>query len=427
MGESLISDRLVPFRWLAAWTDPALLRLFSNGPINCFLFDRLASARGIVDAARAKGMETMEWAALGAAPFDQVKWNISAPQVAITGLVWPQLKPPARGDADAGPTGAPWIDSNTWVKRLAAARAPRRAIWLGFERPKDDATPAAAAYTTAIADSAAAGARWMVILDDKRQEGVATGDPEALRTWDAIIAALRFFQTHRSWNAWPRSGPVGVMSDFAGNNEFMGQEFLNLAARRKLLYRVLSRSDGNPSLEGLLAVLYLDREPPTAALQSRLLAFARSGGLVIVPRAVAASFGGGRPISCPVAGYEWRPLGQGAIAAATLDRDDPYFLAADVHNLIRRRSDPFTLFNAASLWEHYSVAPDGRAAVLQLVGFASRPYGSVSVAMAHSWRSATLYVIGSVLPTHLQPALVEGRLELHLPPFSNYAALEFHS
>ena len=167
----------------------------------------------------------------------------------------------------------------------------------------------------------------------------------------------------------------------------MGQELLNLAARHNLLYRVLDRSfPASQKLDGLPAVLYLDAGSPAAALQAKLMAFVQSGGLLIVPHALAAAFPAGNP--CPA----WWPAtscGKWARAPSPRPRtnwEDPYFLAADVHNLVRRRNDPVTLFNAGSLWEHYSVAPEGRAALLQLVGFTSQPYQAVSLAVAHPRR-----------------------------------------
>ena len=202
---------LVPFRWPAAWTDASLLRLFASTPVNCLLFDSLDRARNVVTAAKAAGMTTIEWSALGAAPLGEVKWDPAAPYVAITGLVWPQIKRAARGaDADAGPTGAPWVDSNTWVARLAAVRAPHRAVWLGFERPADDPSPAAAAYTIAIADAVAAGARWMVTLDGELQKGLAAANESALKTWRGIGQTLAFFEKHQAWGAWERWGAVGI-------------------------------------------------------------------------------------------------------------------------------------------------------------------------------------------------------------------------
>jgi hypothetical protein len=59
------------------------------------------------------------------------------------------------------------------------------------------------------------------------------------------------------------------------------------------------------------------------------------------------------------------------------------------------------------------------------VGFTSRPIESVSMALARPWRSVAMFAIGSETPTMLEPVMVDGRMELHLTPFSYYAALEF--
>jgi hypothetical protein len=330
-------------------------------------------------------------------------------------------------DAEAGPTGAPWIDSNTWVARLAAVRAPHRPVWLGFEPPKQTPGLSEPAYVVAIADSAAAGARWMVSLDDGLIKGLPAGDGAARKIWDGIAGALTFFEQRRGWAKWEPSGSVGILSSFAGADEFMGQEVLNLAARRNLLYRILDRSiPASHKLDGLQAVLYVDSDPPSPELKARLEAFARAGGLLIIPHSLALSFAGEKPVECPVAGYNLRSLGRGSLAAATRDWEDPYFVAADVHSLVRRSNDPVRLFNAGSLWEHYSVAPGGKSSLLQLVGFTGRPSGSVSVAPARPWRSATLHTFGSG-PTVLRPVMVDGRAEFHLPSFLHYAALEFQS
>ena len=423
-------DKLVPFRWPLGWTEPALLKLLAGSAINCLLLESLSATKPIADAARAAGLTVLEWSALAAAPLAEIHWDSAAPQTAITGLVWPRIKMSARSssDLDASPTGAPWIDSNTWVTRLAAIRAPQRPVWLGFGLAKDDPVPGEAAYTIAIADSAAAGARWMVTLDEGLRQGLPAANADALKIWHSILAALAFFEKHRAWAAWEPWCSIGILSSFAGESEFMAQEVLNLAARRNLLYRVLDRSiPASQKLEGLRAVLYVDSEVPSAELKSRLVAFARAGGLLIVPHALASQFAGEKPIQCPVSGYELRPLGKGSVAAATRDWDDPYFVAADVHNLVRRRNDPVTLFNARSLWAHYSVAPGGPGALLQLVAFTGRPNESVSLAPARPWRSAAMYTIGLDVPAILKPVQADGRPEFHLPAFSYYAALEFRS
>jgi hypothetical protein len=342
----LSSDNLVPFRWPAVWTDPALLRLLSGSPINCLLFDGAGGAGAVADAGRRMGLTVLEWSALAAAPLPEIKWDTPAAQTVVTGLVWPRVKLSSMRSAsavDAGPTGAPWIDSNTWIARLTAVRAPGKPIWLGFESGKDDPVPGEGEYRTAIADSAATGARWMISLDDGLRRGLPTGNAEALKTWRGILAALTFFEKHREWSAWDPWGSIGILSTFAGKDEFLGQEVLNLAARRNLLYRVLDRSTrASLKLDGLRGVLYVDNDPPSAGLKVQLDAFARTGGLLIVPRTLAGQFAGGKLASCPVDGYDFRSMGKGWLASATRDWDDPYFLAADAHNLVSpaQRSGP---------------------------------------------------------------------------------------
>ena len=411
----------MPFHWPAAWTAPALLRLLAGSPINCLLFDTVSGAEPIVAQARSAGLTVLEWSALTASP----------PASVITGLSWPRIKLSSTGrpnDVTAGPTGAPWIDSNSWVARLAAVRAPGKPVWLGFEAGKSDPAPTESAYQIAIADSAATGARWMISLDDWLSKGLASGDPGALKTWRSILTTLTFFERHRDWTAWEPWGSIGILSTFSGKNEFLGQEVLNLAARRNLLYRVLDRSvPASLKLQGLRGVLYVDSDPPSAGLKAQLELFAQAGGLLIVPRALASLWTGGKQVACPVGGYDLSSLGKGSLAVATRDWDDPYFLAADVHSLVSRSNDPVRLFNARSLWEHYSVAADGRRALLQLVGFTSRPNESVSLALGRPWRSAAMHTIGSAAPTMLELVKVEGRLELQLPAFSYYAALEVQS
>src|ERR1035437_4209318 len=128
MTPEIPSDRLSPFRWPSVWKDPTLVRLLEGGPINCLLLDESAASDGAVaEAARQAGLLVRQLSSLGVAPLAEVNWRSPAPLVALSGLVWPSIKAAPRGStaqAEAGPTGAPWIDSNSWVARLARVRAP---------------------------------------------------------------------------------------------------------------------------------------------------------------------------------------------------------------------------------------------------------------------------------------------------------------
>lgn len=425
MAQEILTERLVPFRWPADWTDPGLMRLVAGSTINCLLLDGGAEAnRPIAAAAQKAGLVVRERTSLAPAPLAKVDWSSPAP-IAVTELVWPRIAA-TRGDAtQAGPTGAPWIDSNCWVARLARVRAPGKAIWLEFAPPKDEVAPGESAYQVAIADSAAAGARWIVSLHDDASKGLRTGDSGAQKTWQSILTALAFFEKRRGWASYDPSGVLGVLSTFAGDQEFMGMEVLNLAARRNLQYRILERGAGaNQKLAGLKAILYLDGERPSTALKAALAGFCRGGGLLIAPEPLAVDFPGETPLACPVAGYKLQTFGKGKIAIATRDWDDPYFLAADTHSLVGRRNDPVLMYNAQSLWQHYSTAPSGRGSLLQLVGFTGRANTTVSVRFSQVSGFAMMYVPEAQTPTRLEPEKVDGRPEFHLPAFTSYAALE---
>ncbi len=160
---------MAPFRWPSTWTDPKLVELFAGGPINCLIVGNIDSSPGIravTETAWKVGLAVREWRTLCAAPLSDMKLDPSSGVVALTGLVWPSIKAQDRNTdgQSAGPTGPLWIDSNSWVVRLARVRAPGRQVWRDSAPPRDIQLTEAA-YRVAIADTAAAGAQWILTLD----------------------------------------------------------------------------------------------------------------------------------------------------------------------------------------------------------------------------------------------------------------------
>ena len=400
-----------------------------GSPINCLVSN--GAPAGVVEAAKKAGLTVLEWNSLAAAPLAKIDWNSAAERLTITDLVWPRVKPVVRDRATSGPTGGPWIDSNTWVARLAAARAPGKQIWLAFDPPKEEQPPNEAAYKVAVADAAAVGAWWILSLDEKLSQAVAAGNADAVKTWRGILATAAFFETRSAWRGYVHQGPLAIISTFAGNNEFMGMELLNLAARRNLQYRIVDRLRmASADLTGLRGALWADSDPPAADVVAKLAAFGRGGGLLIVPRTAAQLFKGEGTLDCGVPGYELRTFGKGTVAAATRDWDDPFFLAADAHDLVSRRYDPIRIFNGPSYWTHYSVAPGGNDRLIQLVSFAgaSRFPGmgrsnEVTVRFTFRHSSVTLYRLDAA-PEALRPVKDGNNIEYQLPQFAVYAALE---
>ncbi len=255
-----------PMRWPSQWKDPATLDLLKGCAIDYLLIGDEPVLAGVRKRALADGL-----AASAAAP----------PGVELVTGTWPGVKMGRRGAAGAGPTAAPWVDSNGWAVRLSLALHPEAAVWV-------DAAPAAGAWITAdsyrlaIADTAAYGGRWVVSLDNSLAVSLASGDSTALATWRKLSAATGFFAERKQWLTYAPLAVIGVISSFTGDDQFFGQEMLNLLGRVGCHYRVLPKgavADG--SFESLRALLYTDAEPPSDALRKRVLDFVAAGGLLI--------------------------------------------------------------------------------------------------------------------------------------------------
>ena len=345
--------------------------------------------------------------------------------VTIVKGVWPGVKVGSRDDsASSGPTGAPWIDSNAWMARLEQARQPGKTVWVVSETPKEQEVRETISYLAGIADSACCGARWAVPIDARLARGLAEGNAEARETWARLVAAMRFFDERREWAALAPRAAVGVVSDFAGPNEFLAQEILNLTARQNQPYLVLDKArTAPPALAGLKAIIYPDAAPPEPALRRALLAFVEAGGLLVA----GPKWGGeGKPVEAPdFPRYTIRSLGKGRIALWKVEDPDPWDVAADSSVILSHRHDLVRLWNPGPVVTHLT-GTESRG-VLHIVNFSSRPGRDVSVWVAGRHRSARLWAFDQGSPRELRSMPVRQGLEIHLPPVSAYAAVELLS
>jgi hypothetical protein len=340
---------------------------------------------------------------------------------------WPGTKSVASGENErmsAGPTGEPWIDSNGWKVLLALAQQPAREVWVDAAPKEPRLYPEN--YVAALADSAAHGGRWIIELDQRLAAGVAAGNAASLAAWKRLSQGARFFSEWR----WPGQLPlawIGVVSDFAGDNEFLGQEVLNLLARGNQPYRIipLERASNDPFAE-LKAVLYVDQKPPSTILRAALSGFAERGGLLVVGQswgtvAGRAERGDDHPR------YEVRRTGKGRIAVATESQDDPYVVVQDAVVLLSHRHDLVRFWNGGAVRACLSASPDRRRALLQMVFYANARAGDSTVRVAGRYRTATLYT--PVEPVGREVPLIAEKdaVELHLPAIGPYGAVELDS
>lgn len=317
--------------------------------------------------------------------------------VSIIKGTWPEVRGSrSRQSADAGPTGAPWIDANGWLVRLAQRRASNQPVWLDYAPPRAATLDG---YRLAVAEACVYGARWIMSLDAD------------LTMWKRIGADLQFFEKHADWATFKPRAVIGVMSDFAGPNEFIGSEALNLLTRRHVAWRIVDESS---SLDGLTALLFIGSRPP-----EKLVDFARQGGFLFTQTQVP----GTRATEQQHARFDIGALGRGRVAVAREAWSDPYALVADVHTLISRRTDLLRLWNAGSFLAHYTEAPDGSRAIIHLLNYSSRePSHDMTLGLAKPYRSARLITPESV--TALKPLSARQGIEMQLPPVRVYAAIE---
>ncbi len=401
-----------PMRWPSAWTDPSLLSLLKGSAIDHLLIDKSPALDRVRTAALQQGLHVGE--------------SNSAPAAIVTVKgEWPGLRISRGGgnDASAGPTGLPWVNSNGWRVRLAAALNPQSAIWVDAP-PKANEVLTPESYLTAIADTAAYSGRWIISLDNQFAEGLAAHKPASLTAWKRTTTAAAFFASHKQWTEYVPETTVGVLSDFSGSNEFLGHELLNLLARAGQHSRIILKDKAvDSSFHGLRAVIYPDAEQPSSTRRKQVISFVEAGGLLIcgpawgeIPATLATTAEHPR--------FSVRLLGQGKIAVANKAPDDPYLLANDSAVLISHRHDLVRFWNSGAVGSFYTTAADRKHAVVHLLFYADRGPDSASVRVAGSFRKATISTIDQPQPRSLRAQLQPDAIEVYLPPVSQYVALE---
>lgn len=395
-------------RWPGSWKSPSAVGLLKGTPINWLLVDKEADLAPVIEQAKQAGINVAE---------------IDSPPAGTTVIPgdWPGVAMARGGGAAAGPTGVPWVDTNSWKIRLEAARRPGANIWV--DAPPKAPRVSAGSYRTAIADAAASGGRWMISLDAQLAAGLADGKADALAIWKEIAGAAAFFAARKDWPAYLPEAVVGVVSSFAGDDEFIGQELLNLIGRTNQQYAVLVKDKLTAtSLRGLRAVIYADAKPPSAELRKQILDFVTAGGLLITgPKWGAPP---GVPAKDEHLRYAARTLGKGRLAIAKEDPDDPWVLANDSALLISRRYELLRFWNGGAVGSYLAAAPDRKRAVAHLLFYSDRGPDHASVRIAGRYRKASLWTPDRQEPRPVEMEIQKDAVELHLPAVFQYAAAE---
>lgn len=403
--------------WPASWRDPAVLDLLKGAPIGFLLLPAGGGYEQVAERAR---------------QLDIAICDITHPPAGVEVVKgeWPGIRmAPGQGDAAAGPTGAPWIDSNGWLVRLTRAQKAAGTVWVTADAPKSNEIVPLSRQLVALADSAAHGGRWVVTLDKDFADGLAARKPASVTAWTKVMEAISFFQAHSAWSGWPVDAVLSVVSSFSGGNEFFSHELLNLMARTNISYGIVDTAAfRRESLGGLRAVVYPDANPPAAGIREALLDFAERGGLLIVGPKWGAAVG--RPEGdSPLPRYESLRFGKGRIAMARKQAEDPYEVAQDAQILLSHRYDRVRFFNGFLLGAYATVSPDGKRRLAHIVNYGggANDDDPATARIAGRFRSAQLWSFESGQAKPLEMVTQKEGIEVPLPGLAVYGGVELES
>jgi hypothetical protein len=454
---------------LEAWAKPAALDILKGTPVNCLVVEWAEGApedaaqqealKPLIEAGRGKGMsfvgkvaakdvaaaaasahaaglsavlltgpagQELELPVILQSSRDKVAWDSATPVFSVTDNEWPGVRMESmKGDtAVAGPTGVPWVNSNAWFSLLAADLAPGKTIWLDFDPPEGATVAHPASYPLAVADSEVYGSRWIISLDDNFRGALLQGAHPAAAMWAKTTEMLSFFASHPHWREYKAQGILTVISDFSGDNAFISGETMNLLNRRHVQFKVMERSKALLApMPGAMALLWLDKDAPSAEQTAKSLAFVRRGGLLIAPTYWGPA--GVKPTRRdPSIAYQVYNIGQGQIAVPDEGFQDPYQVALDTQLLVSRRNDLARLYNPATTNCHCSFDPVHRHRLVQILNYSTAPAEFVTLWVNTRARAARFWNAGTSEPQTLNGVPAPPGTDFGLPTVTVSCALE---
>jgi hypothetical protein len=403
----------VPARW--PWHAPETLELLQGSSINCLLleqsspeFNTAARRRGIAtlrvvrpgadvsraaaeaaaqqftglvlegdfeDGAAAKLRSSSQLPVIELTSRARMNVESSDPVIGTFQGVWSGIQVQPDGQAKAGPTGSPWIDTNSGFLRSARAYTDA-AIWLG-QLPPENAVVGTARYAQVAADAAMAGGRWIVALDSRFSKRLHAREAAALEDWRAINRVLAFYESRREFRNVVPFGALALVQDMHAGALLSGG-ILDMIAVKHTPVRPIPRQQLSPeALKGASMAVNVDAGSLTPEQREILRAFARGGGTLLT----------GPPA--------WKDQSEVKPGQITLEKEELERLNdiwRDVQSMIGRKNLGARLFNVSSILSNLTATPDAKRVYLHLVNFADYPVETVTVYLTGQYRSATLLI-----------------------------------
>jgi hypothetical protein len=303
-------------------------------------------------------------------------------------VVWPGLQEFSEdGSYVAGPSGPPWINSNAWLAQWHRFVSPGVPLWLAPKKPSR--VLRAEDYLVALCDAESAGARWVIDCDDA--------------SWPRLEQALKFFETHRQWRDFLPPLHTGMI----GSTRPEIREVMNLMSRWMVPYRLAAAPQAG------MEVLIVFGAPGTDARR-----FAKAGGLV-----VSLGWTAMQKVQAKGAFAESAD-DHGRIAAWIGDAGKADRFVHDLRERLAEEHTALRVWNAHASTVRYTVSPDDRTALVQLINSHGRRHNELTTVWVRQLvDKAVLHQIG-VAPKQLETVRRAGGTEISLPDRDFYAAIE---
>jgi hypothetical protein len=402
----------VPARWQSS--DPKSLELIAQTPINCLLVERANWAAAFNKRAADRGIATLgvvrpgadaveqarQAAALGMAgvvlegDFDpQVRTALDDSKIVTVELpsrskmrlgdssaivigtyqgVWPGVQIEEGGSAKSGPSGTPWIDTNTGFLRFVRAYTSHP-VWIANTPPAKTVIPVQR-YLQAIADAEITGAHWVLALDDDFNRRLLDGDAKALADWKRIGAQLKFYASHKEWRALRPHSELALVEDVSSGALLSGSVLDMIAVKHTPVRPVPNPKLSDQAMKGAKLAVDVDPSALDPAQKEVLKNFTRGGGTLL----------SGPP------GWKFPLPKDGEI---TLGKDD--FAKLDeiwkeVNGMTGRRNLGARLFNVSSMLSNLLESAGGKQLILHLVNYTDFPVESITAQVLGTFKRARL-------------------------------------
>jgi len=279
----------------------------------------------------------------------------------------------------AGPSSAPWINTNTGFLHFLRA-AMSSVLWIGATPPAEDTVTPVERYGIVISDAYAAGARWIVTLDDDLNRRLLSGDAKARADWQRLGGYIRYFEQHREWREYRPFSRMAVMQD-GDSGGLLSASLLDLMFAQHIAVRSIpSRRLKEDTLAGVRTVINVEPSNAFSTSQQQALAhFAQSGGVLLNPPA-NWRFGDDTP---------------GRISPNPKQLERIQDIWEMLYNATARKNFGARSFNTAGILFNVLASPDDKRLLIHLVNYTGFPGESITVQALGEWKRARLYQPGA--------------------------------